>query len=110
MELDIVKSEEHFTEDSLEGAKLAKQYLDELLTFPNSGLLEHEIIINVNKKLLRSKKGGYSLHQRITSYKGNVKMYCEPVDIYCRMPSVIDRFNENSFYRLLVFESLADFF
>lgn len=109
MELEILRSEEHFTKESLEGGKRAKQYLDELLTLPNVSLLEHEIIINVNKKLLSSSKGRYSQHQRISSYKGHFKVYCEPEDIYIRMQTAIDRFNEKAFYRHLVFESLAEF-
>ena len=69
MEEEIINSEDHFGEESLKGAKQAKLYLEELLTYPDSGLLEHEIIITVNNKLLNNKRG-YSPYQRMTTYKG----------------------------------------
>ena len=107
MEEEIINSEDHFGEESLKGAKQAKLYLEELLTYPDSGLLEHEIIITVNNKLLNNKRG-YSPYQRMTTYKGLELLYCNPQDIYHRMQISIDRFNETCFYRNTVYEALLD--
>ena len=109
MEHEILKSEEHFSEASLKGAKEAKVYLEELLSYPDSGLLEHEIIITVNKNLLRNNKGGYSPYQRLSTYKGLQKLYCNPQDIYNRMQIIIDHFNEKCYYHNSILESLTEF-
>ena len=109
MEEEILKSEEHLSEASLKGAKQAKLYLEELLNYPNSGLLEHEIIITVNHKLCNINKGAYSLNQRMTTYKGLELRYCNPDEIYHRMQISIDQFNETCCYRNAVYQALVDF-
>ena len=109
MEKEILESEEHYDEVSLQGANQAKKYLEELLKFPDKGLLEHEIIITVNKKLLQNEKGSYCPNQRMTTYQGQNILYCHPEDIYSRMQTIVDRFNYRSLYRHQVLEALAEF-
>lgn len=110
MEEEIINSEDHFDNESLEGAKAAKQYLDELLTYPEKGLLDHEIIITVNQKLLRKKKTtGYCSNPRLTTYRGTVKFYCDPEEIGPNMQIIIDRFNHQSTYNKSVRQALAYF-
>ncbi|KXJ23987.1 hypothetical protein AC249_AIPGENE25612 [Exaiptasia diaphana] len=96
MEFEIVRSEEHNDEQSLQGAKNAKQYLKELLNDPHAGLLDQEIIITVNNKLLGTKNNDYCLNERFTTYMGHLKVYCPPTDIEAKMQTIIDRFNRKS--------------
>lgn len=109
MEQDILESEEHFDNNSLQGAKRAKEYIETLLKSSDKGLLEHEIIIAVNSKLLLKKQYEYCLNQRMTTFKGIEKIYCDPKDIYCKMQIIIDRFNQKSFYGNNVFKALVEF-
>lgn len=104
-----MRSEEHHGDQSLQGAKKAKQYLNELLNDPNAGLLDHEIIISVNNKLLGTKNNGYCLNERITTYMGQLKVYCPPTEIEGKMQTIIDRFNRKSCLQNLVQEALAEF-
>ena len=109
MEVEILKSEDHLEIESLQGAIQAKRYLEQLLTYADGGLLEHDIIKTINKKLFYSFKGQYSNHHRMTTYKGHVKIYCHPQEIYARMQTIIDRFNEKCCYQNTVSEALAEF-
>lgn len=109
MEKEVTESEEHNDEVSLRGAKLAKHYLQDLLKSPNRGLLEHEIIIAVNNKVLNINKRDYSQNQRMTTFKGREKMYCKPEDINVKMQIIIDRFNEQCAYRNAIHKALAEF-
>jgi fido (protein-threonine AMPylation protein) len=86
------------------------KYLNELLKYPDRGLLEHEIIITVNYKLLQKQKGGYCENQRMASYNKHEIWYCDPKDIYSEMQLIIDRFNQKCTYRKQFFrEALAEF-
>ena len=109
MEKELLQSEEHYDEASLKGAKQAKKYIEELLQYPDKGLLEHEIIIAVNSKLLQIERSSYCPNQRMTTYQGQSILYCHPEDISSRMQIIIDRFNYKSIYRAQVLEALAEF-
>ena len=44
MEKEIVESEGHYDMKSLQGSKLARDFLQDLMRSSNRGLLEHEIV------------------------------------------------------------------
>ena len=110
IEREILNSEEHFDQSSMQGAIEAKKYLEELLNYPDKGLLEHEIIISVNNKLLQNEKlCAYCTNQRMTTYQGQEIWYCDPADIHSRVQIIVDRFNHKCTYCCQVLEALAEF-
>ena len=85
------------------------EYLEELLKYPDRGLLEHEIIIAVNSRILQKQKGGYCENQRMTSFNKHEIWYCDPNEIYSKMQTIIDHFNQKCAYQKQVLEALAEF-
>ena len=85
------------------------EYLEELFKYPDKGLLEHEIIITVNNKLIQNQNGDYCQNQRMTTYKQHEIWYCHPDNIYSKMQTIIDRFNQKIIYHKQVLEALAEF-
>ena len=109
MEKEIVESEGHYDLKSLQGLKLARDFLQDLMCSSNRGLLEHEIIITINSKLLTLSRKMYSQSQRMTTFRGHMKIYCDPQEINSKMQIIIDRFNEKCFYQKTIHEALAEF-
>ena len=70
--------EEHEIIREMRGLLYGYDYLKIMTSDENAGLLDHEIVQEVSRRVLQTEKRGYSQNLRVVEYKGKIKTYVPP--------------------------------